>query len=113
MDRLVVAMREGQGKEAVEPILKFLETYVRQHFRAEEQWMTMTRYPGESAHRAEHAAFMNELAAMKAAWAKQGSNPALAIEVQRKSCGWLREHIGRTDRALGAWLGNQAPNARV
>lgn len=104
MDKLVVAMREGQGKDAVGPTLTFLDSYIRQHFKAEEQWMALTKYPDETRHRAEHVAFMKDFAALKDTFAKTGASPSLAIEVQRRTSGWLRDHIGKNDKALGAWL---------
>jgi hemerythrin len=45
-----------------------------------------------------------ELWGMKAQLVKGGSYPLLAVQLNNKLCDWLIDHIGRTDRALGAFL---------
>lgn len=94
-------------------MLRFLEAYVVEHFSAEERWMEATAYPSRKAHRAQHVIFMSDFATLGRALVADGASPGLAIDVQRRCGVWLREHIGRTDRDLGAWLSRQGQGAWV
>jgi hemerythrin-like metal-binding protein len=51
------AMRQGQGQKMVEDAVHQLKTYTITHFRAEEELLRKTGFPGLAAHQAEHQNF--------------------------------------------------------
>lgn len=113
IDLLVGALQQGRGTDRVTQVLRFLEAYIVEHFSAEERWMEATVYPSRKAHRAQHVVFMSDFATLRRALEASGPSPGLAIDVQLRCGVWLREHIGRTDRELGAWLSRQGQGAWV
>jgi hemerythrin-like metal-binding protein len=104
VDTLVNAMQSGQGKDAVDKTLAFLETYVVEHFSMEQNLMQANRYPQAAAHTAQHQAFLETFKNLKTAYQTDGISASLSIKLQQAVCGWLRDHIAKTDKALGAFL---------
>jgi hemerythrin len=104
VDRLLEASRARRSKEEVIHLLAFLSGYVIDHFSSEEARMAATRYPGREAHLGEHRSFARELEALHGEIREDGPTPLLVIRVGHRVTEWLREHIYRTDRALGEWL---------
>lgn len=101
---LIEAMMKNQGKAELEKLLSFLGTYVVQHFGAEEKLMATYKYPDAPRHKQQHADFIKTFQAVKAEFDKLGPTPNVSIAVNKVVCDWLREHIGRSDTALGKFL---------
>lgn len=101
---LLDASREHRGRAEVARLLDFLGDYVVSHFSIEERVMAEAGYPGLEAHREEHRRFVKEFAALYEEFKAEGPGPLFAIRVGNRVTAWLREHIYRTDRALGEWL---------
>jgi len=101
---LLEAMHANRGKEEVGKLMAFLEEYVATHFAAEEGLMVAHGYPEAEAHAAQHAAFVKTFLGLKGELVELGPSSALAIRVNHVVCGWLRQHIGWSDRALGTFL---------
>jgi hemerythrin len=104
VDALLEAMRVGKGKQEVEALLAFLERYVIEHFGAEERTMAQAKYPGLARQLAEHRAFTTDLALLGSQIRAEGARTTLVLQVNARVCGWLREHISKTDKALGRYL---------
>jgi hemerythrin len=102
-ERLLVAMRGGQQREAA-PLLAFLESYVVFHFEAEERLMRERRYPDLEAHAAAHERFREDLGDVTVQLDRAGPTPLLALTVHNWLSDWFRAHIGEMDRELGRWL---------
>lgn len=111
VDCLVGAIRGAKGREAVDTTLRFLERYVVEHFGTEQLLMQIHRYPHQTAHQAQHESFLETFRGLKKECDEQGPTEAIAIRLQDTLCGWLREHMGKTDTALGAFLAVQRPLA--
>jgi hemerythrin len=110
LNSLLVAMREGQGKNEIAKTLKFLEDYVVEHFGAEDKLMVKYGYPIQAAqaHRKEHADFVRTFGELKTeAQSAAGAGPTFVLKLQRTVCDWLLSHIGKTDLALGQFLKTQ------
>ncbi len=103
VERLVDAVGRGDHSE-VGPLLAFLHEYAVTHFGAEEALMREARYPGLRVHRAEHAKFVESLAALERDHAAEGATTALVHRLERQVCDWLRDHVYLTDGALGRYL---------
>jgi len=107
VDLLVEAMRMGRGRAEVGSLVSFLELYVAEHFALEEQYMETNGYPHLAAHRAEHQTFTREFQRLKDEHAATGATTALVLAVNQSVAGWLRSHIARNDRLLGAFWAAQ------
>jgi hemerythrin len=104
VNALLEAMGQGKGKEQVAEVLGFLSDYVVSHFGTEEQLMQSRKYPGFLSHRLEHTAYTDKLKRLRERFEKEGPSSLMAIESQQLLTGWWASHIGRTDKALGAFL---------
>lgn len=109
VNNLLSAMSQGKGKDEVAKVLAFLRDYVVTHFGAEERIMRERNYPGVEAHRQEHTSYTQKLSDVLKHFEKAGTSSLLAIESQRLLTDWWFSHIGRTDKALGAFLTSGTP----
>jgi hemerythrin len=104
IDQLLEASRTRRSREEVVRLLEFLGQYVVEHFAAEERIMAGSGYPRLEGHRAEHVQFVKELEILRQELKTEGPSNLFVIRVGNRVTEWLRGHIYRTDRALGAWL---------
>lgn len=102
VNRLLDAMKEGRGKETIGPILAFLGRYVEEHFRHEEAAFARLDCPEKTANIRAHAEFRKTVAELSARHAREGSSPALSIELKNRLGDWLVNHIKTVDCKLGA-----------
>ena len=103
VNALLEAMKRGAGKDVVGSTIKFLKQYVVEHFAAEQALMTRYNYPGFAAHEKQHEEFV-ALLLQFVADAEKGINSVLVLKLNQFLCGWLRQHIGSSDKALGQFL---------
>jgi len=88
-------------------VLDFLEDYVSNHFGLEELYMRRLSYPGFPSHKGEHVAFINDFYDLRDEYDNNGATPDLADKMGRYMGDWLVNHIGKVDKALGAFLRDQ------
>ena len=105
LNTLHEAMRQGKGKTLVQDTLRELATYAMTHFRAEEELLRKTNYPGFAAHQAEHQNFVARVNQFTEDLKAGGNASAIAVVGFIKD--WLAEHILRTDRSHSAYLNAQ------
>ena len=101
---LLEACRAGQGKTRVAELLDFLDTYVVDHFAAEEQLMQRFAYPGREGHAAQHRYFCAKLLELKATLAEAGANALVVVSTNKALLDWILHHIKQVDVQLGAFL---------
>lgn len=101
---LLAASSQGKGKEELGQVLKFLESYVVFHFGAEEKYMAQYAYPAMAHHKQEHAQFVKDFSNLKKELQAQGASAALVVQLHGWLGDWLRNHIGKVDKGLGAFL---------
>jgi len=108
MELLRDYLRRGQSRDAVRDTLKFLESYVVEHFATEVRYMQQYRYPGMAEHKDEHETFLRDFTAFKekytAQQARGESTTFLGLEIVRKLNAWFTNHIATTDTSMGAYL---------
>lgn len=92
------------GPRDLTKVLDFLEEYVNNHFGLEEIYMRRLSYPGFPSHKGEHVAFINDFYDLREEYDENGATPELADKMGRYMGDWLVNHIGKVDRALGAFL---------
>jgi hemerythrin len=104
LNGLIDAMSEGHGEEELTGVISFLGDYVVVHFRTEEELMDRYSYVAASAHKAQHAVLVNDFLLIKKQLETTGASEPLAIATEKRLGDWLINHIGRTDKQLGAFL---------
>lgn len=101
---LLEACRQGRGKVEVERVIRFLEDYVLEHFSDEESYMTRFSYPAYASHKAQHLEFMDNFFALKTSFETDGAGVHIVVKTNHLVVDWLKNHIRRTDKALGDFL---------
>jgi hemerythrin len=101
--RLITALRAGDRGE-VGPTIAYLSAYASTHFAEEEKLMREAAYPGLADHARQHSGFVAELGRLAAGFDRKGATALLAMEIHNWLAGWLRSHLGETDRALVEYL---------
>jgi hemerythrin len=99
-EKLITALRAGDRTE-VEPLVRYLDEYVVEHFSAEERYMREIGYPGLEAHRATHEAFREDFAEMLRDYVRKGPTPLVALTMHNWLSDWLRRHVGGIDVEIG------------
>lgn len=100
---LLDAMSVGKGKEEIERLFTFLDSYFVVHFEAEEQAMSSCAFPGAVEHLREHTGFIESVAALRGEFAS-GATSVLVVKVQKLVVDWLIHHIGEMDKELGVHI---------
>ena len=103
VNSLLDACKNGQGRDAVMPTLKFLLDYVDKHFAHEEQLQIKAGYPDFAAHKAFHQSYKAQLKEI----ASQITEDTLTIANMAKMnnhVAALVTHIRIDDKKLGAFL---------
>ena len=99
-----------EGKTAsrdLAKVLDYLENYVSNHFGLEELYMRRLSYPEFPSHKVEHVAFINDFYDLRDEYDNNGAAPELADKMGRYMGDWLVNHIGKVDKALGAFLSDK------
>jgi len=81
----------------------YLDSYVRFHFAQEEALMARLGYPELSAHREEHREYIRRLDAVKSHFESEGDSASVVAALDGLLRLWLVEHIGTSDRRVGAF----------
>jgi hemerythrin len=103
LNDLLEAMSKGKGREEIDKVVSFLANYVISHFETEEKLMARHSYPQFVAHKTQHSIFVSDFTNMKRNF-ESGVSVSSVIAVQKRISDWLVNHIGKTDKALGAFL---------
>lgn len=104
VNQLLEACSQGKGKEEVRVIISFMESYVVEHFQAEEKLQRASAYPLYEQHKAMHAECLRNVSQLKEKLEQQGPTLPFVIQVNRVVVDWLTSHIGKVDKELGQYL---------
>ncbi len=103
LEKLFDACSEGKGDKEVMHLIEFLENYVIEHFRDEEELQIRSKYPEFTAHKKEHTSFFADVQNFKGLL-KNGSNQKnYVLQIHQLVSQWLVDHISNTDRAFGVF----------
>lgn len=100
---LSAAAAAGDARTEAGRCVPFLAKYVVDHFAMEEGLMDRHGYPGASLHKVQHEMFLREMASLRRQL-ETGFSTELVLSLQKKANDWLVNHIGKTDKLLGAFL---------
>ncbi len=103
IDNLLDAMNVGMGRDEVMRLFKFMDDYFVFHFEAEENAMERLRYPDVDAHVNEHRGFIKEITRLEDE-CRESVSVATVVKTQSMVVDWLIKHIGKSDKALGAFI---------
>ncbi len=101
---LLAACEQGRGLDRLRQLYAFLDSYVAQHFHAEEMMMRQYAYPQLEKHLAEHRIFTEKLAVLKQDLIENGPSVQVLIRTNKALIYWLTEHIREIDTRLAAFL---------
>ena len=96
IDRLDLALFDGNVKAAVDEVLPELAAYTVTHFADEERMMEQQRTPGLEAHKAIHRAF--EAKVSQTIESFRSGKGVVTSELVNFLVDWLSQHIGGTDQ---------------
>lgn len=85
--------------------LDALAAHAREHFDAEEAWMSETAFPAHACHAAEHAAVMRSVEGVRRRVV--GGEPGTARRLARALADWFPGHADFMDAALAHWMCKQ------
>ena len=94
----------GASAEEIPGVIVFLEDYVINHFGMEEVYMRRLSYPEFPFHKGEHVSFISDFYDLRDEFDANGATPEIADRMGRFIGDWLVNHIGKVDKALGAFL---------
>lgn len=107
IDGLLEACMQRKGAEQVMDTVRFLESYVVEHFGMEEELMRRYEYAGLRDHEALHREFRQRVADLSAEIERQEVGPLLVVKVNRILVDWLNSHIRKVDRAMAIEMREQ------
>ncbi len=96
LNQLYDAMRAGQSKEQLGPILLGLVDYAKTHFADEEKYMQEFHYPEFLQHKQQHKMFMEKVDAFKKEF--EAGSASISIDLLNFLKDWLVTHIQGTDK---------------
>jgi hemerythrin len=108
VNSLIEAMKTGKGKEEVVKVFKFLDDYVIFHFGNEQKAMEKFNYNEYSSHKSQHQKFISTISDLKKQLETSVVSSAVVIKTQSIVVDWLKNHIGKVDKVLGAFLKTKA-----
>ena len=104
INHLITTCNEGKGKEEVGNIIEFMDDYIKNHLKSEENYMNEHSYADFNDHKAEHNQFIEEFNGIKREFEIEGSSSFLALQINQKIVNWLIIHVCRTDKKLACFL---------
>ena len=107
--RRLQALRHADA-EALAARLDEFTAHARQHFAAEDAWMTDTAFPPRDCHMDEHAAVLNSLDEVRELVARGRTEPVPSLVTALLD--WFPGHAHHLDSALAAWMCKRRFDAR-
>ncbi|MBF0271370.1 MAG: bacteriohemerythrin [Magnetococcales bacterium] len=102
VNRLHLAMKEGEGREVLGALLKELADYTIFHFRREEEYFARYGYPDIAAHIREHQKLLAAVADLIQRF--EAGDFSVAIDLLAIAKSWLIEHIMDVDMRFVPFL---------
>jgi len=104
INSLMDACKAGKGKTEIGDTIDFLSSYVVEHFGTEENMMQKLNYPNYPDHKAQHTAFINDVAKLKEEFAQGGAAVSLVVRTNAVVVDWLLQHIRKVDKVMGGFI---------
>lgn len=102
INNLHTGIKEKRNHQAIGETLSGLVTYVKLHFKSEEETMLKYAYPDYQTHKEEHDAFAARANVLYERFQKDEA--VLSAEVLRFLVDWLHKHLNGTDKLYTKFL---------
>jgi hemerythrin len=104
-----LAATQGRDDDAgTAKALRFLRTYIHDHFELETELMLDLGYPGLEAHRQQHELFANHVIFFEIEKEFGVVSEQMLTDILVFLKDWFLTHITQEDKALGQFVRNQA-----
>ncbi|TQV85357.1 bacteriohemerythrin [Aliikangiella coralliicola] len=103
INRLNIAMAQGETASVVANILAGLTEYTRVHFAFEESLFEQYGYPETKEHIQKHSRLIARVEQFKIDF-EQDASGAISLEIMQFLTHWLTGHIQKSDRAYANFL---------
>jgi hemerythrin len=104
VDLFLCAMAEKRGKAELQPLVTYLDEYIREHFATEQKMMELSGYAGLGDHMSAHHWFEDEYRRLVERLGEEGVTLGVARDLVALLVNWLDTHLETTDRKFGAYL---------
>lgn len=102
VNELFDSLKACKGQEVVSRIMLEMADYTQYHFAAEEQQLTLHKYPALAEHKKEHEAFIAKVNELIQQHNTGKANISLTAFTFLRE--WLTRHIQGTDQKYGPYL---------
>ena len=102
INKLYDAMKVGKSKDVMVEILNNLLVYTETHFKTEEKYFDLYKYPDREAHKAKHRYFVDTVTKFKKDY--DSGNTIISLEVMNFQKDWWTKHINGTDKEYTAFF---------
>jgi hemerythrin len=99
IEELDLAIYNNTAKIQLVMMIEYLESYVTEHFNAEEKILMEIGYPDFSSHFEEHNRFRDWFKTIFREYKMKGADNYLAAEMDREITRWFENHLLVTDAA--------------
>lgn len=103
INRLNVAMAQGEPASVIADILNGLTQYTKIHFAYEEKLFDMHGYPESDSHSAEHQKMIDRVDQFHFEF-EQDPSGAISLELMQFLTNWLTGHIQGSDKEYAPYL---------
>ncbi len=107
INRLNDAMRKGDSRSAVSPLVDELVDYTRHHFDFEEKYFDQRGYGGSAGHKETHRRFVAEIEGFRTR-INEGA-PGVGVALMHLLREWLVKHILSADRKYADEIAGKRP----
>ena len=97
---LISACSSGQGRDKLDPTIKFLVDYTTKHFADEEKLQQQYQYPDYNNHKKLHENFKKTALELTKQLKEEGASTVLVGKVNSTIGNWLINHIQREDKKV-------------
>lgn len=104
INHLSSCAQEGQGKEQLKNIFKFLEGYVTTHFNDEEKYMQKYNYPNLKDHKVQHDLFRKFVSDLRIKVQSENASSTLHINAIQTLKNWIVNHVTKVDIIMAAYI---------
>lgn len=94
----------GKGKEKIQEITSFLQSYIRNHFFTEETLMQKANYPEYQLHKRAHDKYSQDFKQLKDAIDREGISLNLTVKMNQLMIDWWINHINNVDKKMAQFI---------
>jgi len=105
INKLIEAVKCEKEQEEIEKLIKYLEDYTVEHFKAEEEFMCQHKYTGLLHHQRIHNKFILDFYRIKQEIEEKMNNrPFMLLRIQLLVMDWLYNHIATEDQLFATFM---------